>query len=185
MGAKQYDCLPAMWNMSGDGEVADDPMPLNRVRLTAWLAEREKRLSELQALERGFVTTRNPAHLKDSMFNGEYGKAETLEPLPEPVALFNAAAFLADGRARNYPAGQWLELRNKIATELFPGIEIREVHLLNGEPRMAYVGVTSRELVAAVTLRLEQMELAQKIRRGNEALKQTALYRPASPLVGR
>jgi hypothetical protein len=163
--------LPALWGhaaIEGDGK-DDDDMPKEPKRLAAWIEEREKRAAYLQELERRFVATRDPGHLKSFMATGPYPYVYLVKPIKGPVAFFDAVRFFESGKKDNFPAEKWFKERNQIAKELFPEIEIREVKTTDGETRIAYIGVTTKVLNAALHLRYEQRSLAKALERAREA----------------
>ena len=165
----QCDCLPATW---GDPVIEDKDfaLPPNRKHLIAWISEWEKRLKELQELERRFMATRDPMYLKDFMYPGEFSKVDVCEKIEGPFCMFDVTGYFADGKAKGFPAEEWLKERNAIAKELFPGIEIREVKTVRG-PMLGYIGVTSKVLHAAIGLRRAQLSLAKDIAHGREAFE--------------
>jgi hypothetical protein len=166
----QCDCLPMTWGEPAHKDTEGDAMPFNRVHLAAWIAERERRLKELQELERRFITTQNLAYLKDFMPQHEFLKAQLLEPIEGPVAIFRLERFLAAGKKDGFPAEKIFEEHKAIAREFFPGIEIRQVHLSNGESCVGFIGITAKTLTAAVALRGEEKRLARELECGKKAL---------------
>jgi hypothetical protein len=177
----QSDCLPATWGgpVNEDGE--DDIIPHNRTRQAVWIAERERRLKELQELERRFMATRDPGYLKDFMFKGEFPKEPLAELIEEPHAVWDFANYRADGKKEGNLPEKLIEEHNRITREFFPGIEIREVKTIKGDPRLVYIGVTTEMLYAAINLRRTEQSLAKKIECGREAFEAQKLSRSRVP----
>jgi hypothetical protein len=160
METKLYDCLPAQW---GGEDSAASALPFDRVNLAQWIAEQEERLRQLRERERLFKATGDLKYLEEFRFRGTFPAVKLEKKINGPVAIFDMDGYLAKENAKGLPGEKWIKEQNEIAKEFFPEITIREVKTRSGERRLAYIGVTTEMLYAAIEARIAEKKLQSKI----------------------
>jgi len=158
-----HGCFNRAFGCGGEREEEDDAPPDDPANALVWVERQKRRLKKLRELEQRFIATHDATLLEDFWPARTFHQAELAENIEGPVALFDAAGFLADGEKHGFQADKRLRNRNADAQELFPGIEIREVRTVDGQVLLAYIGVSTKMLGAALELRHEQEMLTLAI----------------------